>query len=152
MDQLTVRPCAAIELEQAPALAALLDEYAAESIKADVGPHCPQFDAYRKLEDLGLMRFAGAWIGAQLVGFVVVGAVNVPHYAGVIATTESIFVSSEHRKTGAGKLLMDQAEDIALDMGAVGLFVSAPSGGRLSIVLPRTGYQRTNEVFFKRLA
>jgi GNAT superfamily N-acetyltransferase len=152
MDHLTVRRCTVADLEQAPEFAALGAEYAAESVRADLGSCAPQMEAYKRLEDLGVMHFAGAWLDGALVGLVSVGATHVPHYAGVIATTESYFVRPHARKTGAGKMLLDLAEDIAMERGAVGLFVSAPTGGRLAVVLPRTGYQRTNEVFFKRLA
>lgn len=152
MDQLTVRACQAIELEQSPALPTLVEEYAGESTRASLGDYQPQFEMYRRLEEMGVMRFAGAWLGSDLVGFVTVGAARVPHYGGVTATTESLFVASHARKTGAGKLLLEKAEEMAVELGAVGLFVSAPSGGRLSAVLPRIGYQRSNEVFFKGLA
>lgn len=152
MNPVTVRRCTVSELEQAPEFWALGQEYAVESVRADIGACIPQMDAYKRLEAMGLMHFAGAWLDSELVGLVSVGATQVPHYAGVIATTESYFVRPHARKTGAGKLLLDLAEKIAIESGAVGLFVSAPTGGRLSVVLPRTGYQRTNEVFFKRLA
>lgn len=152
MDQLTVRRCTVAELEHAQGFSVLGEEYAAESSRADLGTCHPQVGAYKQLESIGLMHFAGAWIGEELVGLVSVGVTTVPHYVGPIATTESYFVRQHARKSGAGKLLLDIAEDIALERGAVGLFVSAPTDSRLSVVLPRTGYQRTNEVFFKRLA
>jgi GNAT superfamily N-acetyltransferase len=152
MNPVTVRRCTVAELEQAPEFGALGEEYAAESVRADIGSCIPQMDAYKRLESMGLMHFAGAWVDGELVGLVSVGATKVPHNTGVVATTESYFVRPHARKTGAGKLLRDLAEEIAIERGAVGLFVSAPAGGRLSVVLPRSGYQRTNEVFFKRLA
>lgn len=152
MTPVTVRRCTVAELEQAPEFGALWEEYAAESVRADIGSCIPQMDAYKRLEAMGLMHFAGAWMDGELVGLVSVGATKVPHNTGVVATTESYFVRPHARKTGAGKLLLDLAEEIAIERGSVGLFVSAPTGGRLSVVLPRTGYQRTNEVFFKRLA
>jgi hypothetical protein len=40
-------------------------------------------------------------------------------------------------------------EFIARDMGAIGILVSAPMGGRLNELMPNIGYSHTNEVFFK---
>lgn len=152
MSSVTVRPCLVEELEQAPELGALLDEYAAESMRANIGPANPQFEQYRKFEELGLMRFAGAWVDGALVGFIAVCTTTPPHYGARVSVTESYFVAHEARKTGAGMMLREQAEDIALEMGSVGLFISAPADGRLSVVLPRSGYEKTNEVFYRRLA
>jgi GNAT superfamily N-acetyltransferase len=152
MDQLTVRRCTVADLAQSPEFGALAAEYEAEGKRADIGPCRLQMDVYSKLELAGIMKFAGAWASGELVGLVSVGGAKVPHYDKPIATTESYFVRPHARKSGAGKLLLDQAEDMALEFGASGLFVSAPTGGRLAVVLPRTGYQQTNEVFFKRLA
>ena len=152
MDQLTVRRCTVADLAQSPEFGALAAEYEAEGKRADIGPCRLQMDMYSGLESAGIMKFAGAWLDGELVGLVSVGGATVPHYDKPIATTESYFVRPHARRTGAGKLLLDQAEGMAVEFGAFGLFVSAPSGGRLAIVLPRTGYGRTNEVFFKRLA
>lgn len=152
MHQLTVRQCRAIDLEQAPTLPALVAEYAAESTRTDLGDYNPQFQMYRKIEELGLMRFAGAWIGESLVGFAVVCVTIVPHYGKLIATTESLFVTAEARRAGAGRALMKEAENIAKEMGADGLFVSAPANGRLAAILPRSGFTHTNQVFYKGFA
>jgi len=152
MDQLTVRRCTVADLAQSPEFGALADEYESEGKRADIGPCRLQMDMYSGLEAAGIMKFAGAWADGELIGLVSVGGAKVPHYDNPIATTESYFVRPHARHTGAGKLLLNQAEDMAMEFGAFGLFVSAPMGGRLSVVLPRTGYQQTNEVFFKRLA
>lgn len=152
MQSVIVRQCSAIELEQAPELPALVAEYATESTRATLGPYNPQFEVYRKLEELGMVRFAGAWRGGELVGFAVVGGAVVPHYGVHIASTESLFLTASARSTGAGKALLKLCEQLARDMGACGFFVSAPAGGRLSAILPRSGFTLTNQVFFKGLA
>ena len=47
--------------------------------------------------------------------------------------------------------VLREAEAMATRLGVVGLFVSAPMGGRLSHVLPGIGYRQTNQVFFRGL-
>ena len=69
-----------------------------------------------------------------------------------MATTESIFVAHEFRRTGAGVKLIREMERLAGDMGALGVLVSAPAGKRLADVMPGLKYRQTNQVFFKGLA
>lgn len=151
MDQLTVRPCTAAELEQAPAFGALMAEYLAEAGRAITADPAPQIAMYKAQEAAGTMRFAGAWAGGDLVGMMVVALSVVPHFGMTVATTETLFVSAKARKTGAGKALLSLADDMAREYGAVGVLVSAPVGGVLSKVLPRSGFKHTNELFFKAL-
>lgn len=149
MDQLTVRRCTVADLAQSPEFGALADEYAAESGRAITQGHNPQIEFYRQAEDAGSMLFAGAWLGTELVGILVLFLSKPPHFGVTIATTESMFVASHARNAGAGKALMCVAEKMAKEAGAVGLVVSAPVGGRLSRILPRSGFRHTNELFFK---
>ena len=151
MDQLTVRPCTVADLAESPEFGALADEYAAESGRAITEGHNPQIEFYRQAEAAGNMLFAGAWLGDELVGILVLHISVVPHFGKTIASTESLFVASHARESGAGSALLEQAEGIARDAGAVGLVVSAPVGGRLSRILPRSGFRHTNELFFKGL-
>ena len=151
MNPVTVRRCTVAELEQAPEFGALGEEYAAESGRAIRGVSDPQIDFYRRAEAAGTMLFHGAWIGEELVGFLVLHLSVVPHLGVTIATTETLFVASHARSSGAGRLLLDFAEDAAKDCGAAGLVVSAPVGGRLEVILPRRGFKLTNQLFFKGL-
>lgn len=152
MESVSIRQCCASDLEQAPEFGALVDEYALEAARADLGGIRVQVGQYKQLEAIGMMRFVAAWRGAELVGFATVMVAIVPHYGKPVATTETLFVSSGARAGGAGLAMLKEVELIAKDMGAEGVFVSAPAGGVLSKVLPRTGFRHTNEVFFKGLA
>jgi N-acetylglutamate synthase-like GNAT family acetyltransferase len=152
MEPVTVRQCCAYELEQAPEFGALVDEYALEACRADLGAIGVQVDQYKLLESHGLMRFLSAWRGQELVGFATVVATIAPHYGKKVATTETLFLSESARDGGAGLDLLKLAEQTASEMGAVGFFVSAPVGGALSKILPRVGFKHTNEVFFKAAA
>lgn len=146
-----VRAISVDEAFDSPVFAALVEEYRAE---AQRNPHMlgaqPDREAYARLVNAGLMHPLGVFIGEELVGIATVLVSSVPHYAGrMIATTETIFVAAEHRAGGAGMKLLRAAEEVAVMMGAAGLYVTAPAGGRLERVLPRAGYTPTNQVFYR---
>ena len=147
-----VRRIAFDEIEAFPNFAGMVERYADESAIPGMPRPNRQKEMYRQLEQAGLFHLVGAFVGGELVGFVSLLASVLPHYGVMVASTESIFVEPEHRKSGAGKMLMREAERLATSIGAVGLLVSAPSGGRLAAILPRSGYQESNRVFFRRLA
>lgn len=85
----------------------------------------------------------------MLIGFIVLLTPVLPHYGAAIAVAESLFVGGAHRKTGAGMLLIRRAERRAREARSPGMLFSAPSGGRLSVLLPRIGYRETNRVYLK---
>jgi len=60
---------------------------------------------------------------------------------------ESFYVAKASQKTGAGMRLLRAAEKKARELGAPGLLVSTPFGGRLFVVLPRLNYAETNRIF-----
>lgn len=151
MAVLTITKNTIAELEAAPQLTALLDEYAAECA-IDGLPHPKaKMEMYRELERLGALYTIGAWLGDELIGFVTILAPTLPHYGVCVAANESFFVAAAHRSTGAGDKLLDAAEARALDVGSPGLLATGPEGGVLVKVLPRRGYKKTGAVFFKRL-
>lgn len=144
-----IRPCMISEIEQAANFAALLAEYAAESSIAGLPHPSAQMPMYHTLEAAGALVCFGAFQDGELLGFVLVLTHIMPHYGVGISTTESYFVASAHRKTGAGILLRHAAERHAQQRGSAGILISAPHGGRLAEVLTHSGYRQTNDVFFK---
>lgn len=149
MPAVTIRPCSVADLCDAPNIGALLAEYGAECSIPGLGQVSPQFETYRIMEHVGLAQMFGAWHGADLIGFLIVIQNELPHYGQAVAVSESYFVASDHRKSGAGLALLKAASDHARETGAKGLFVSAPIGGKLAEVLPGLGFTETNRVFFK---
>lgn len=144
-----IHPCRIDDIQLAGALVA---EYAAECRIAGIGEPSGQWDAYRLMEASGLLQSIGAFVAGELVGFVNVLVSVLPHYGKPVGVTESLFVASGHRASGAGLALLAAAEDYALERGAVGILVSAPHGGQLERVLDaRPSYRRTNAVFFRGL-
>lgn len=140
------------EIEASPDLSALLAEYAAESANHEIGPASPQLETYRAMEASGMFHSLAAWHGGQLVGFLFLLVPTLPHFGLVVGVTESYFVASAHRKSGAGDQLRHEAEQLAASLGAVGLMISAPVDGKLAAVLgAHKAYNETGRVFFRRL-
>lgn len=153
MEPITVRQSSVDEIEHAPNIDALLAEYAQESSIDGLGQASAQFEQYRNLESLGVLHVIGAFIGDRLAGFINLIASPLPHYGRLVASTESFFVSQADRKRGAGLMLLAEAERMASSLGAAGLFVSAPVGGKLDMVMGgMPGYRQTNRVHFRALA
>lgn len=149
MDPITIKRCTVDEIACAPNLPDLLAEYAAESALDDLGSANPQFETYRMMQEVGVAHVLGAFQGETLIGFLVLLVSVVPHFGRPIASTESYFVAQVVRKSGAGLKLLHEAEKIARESGAVGLFVSAPTDSRLAQVLPGVGYRETNRLYYR---
>lgn len=151
MESITIKPCAVEDVQNAPNVADLLAEYANESALDALGGANPQWETYRQMQAMGVAHVLGAYQGDTLVGFLVLLVSVVPHFGKPIASTESYFVAQVVRKAGAGLKLLHEAEKLARESGAVGLFVSAPTDSRLSHVLPGVGYHETNRLYFRGL-
>ncbi|NYT44593.1 GNAT family N-acetyltransferase [Alcaligenaceae bacterium] len=152
MDPTTFRTCTVADMEGAPNLAELFAEYAQESALEDLGEPIVQVETYRQMEAAGVLHMIGAFQGPHLVGFLVLIVSVVPHFGRLIASTESLFISKPARRGGAGMRLLQLAEEVATECGAVGLFVSAPVGSRLEGVMGgKKAYRNTNSLFFRSL-
>lgn len=149
-----VRQISVAEAFANQAFPALCREYAAEAAIAGLPVPREKLSAYQALEASGSDVFClyGAFLGDELIGFVVLLTPVLPHYGAAIAVAESLFVGGAHRKTGAGMLLIRRAEKRVREVRSPGMLFSAPSGGRLSVLLPRIGYRETNRVFLKEFA
>lgn len=146
----TIIPCQVLDLANSREFAELHAEYAAESSIPELGTAAMQVETYRALEQSGTLRIIGAFYGEAIVGFLTMLVAVLPHYGAKVASTESFFVAHAARKTGAGLKLLQEAERIAREDGAIGFFVSAPNGGRLAEVLDaHKAYRETNRVFFR---
>lgn len=149
----TIRAITIDEAFDSPVFAALCDEYRDESLRnPDMIGALPDREGYARMVGAGLMHPLGVFVGDELVGLCAVLISPVLHFGGkVIASTETLFVAEAHRSGGAGMKLLRAAEEIAINAGAGGLYVTAPTGGRLERLLPHVGYHETNRVFFRGL-
>lgn len=150
----TIRTITVAEAFDSPVFVALCDEYQAEALRnPDMMGALPDREGYARMVDAGLLHPLGVFVGEELVGLCAVLVTPVLHFGGkLIASTETLFVAEAHRAGGAGLRLLHAAEDVAARAGASGLYVTAPTGGRLERLLPRVGYHDTNRVFFRGFA
>lgn len=148
----TIRKISFDEITAYPEFTKLAQDYADESKIEEMPTHNLNYDAYRKLEQIGMYHCYGAFVDDNLVGLVTVLVTTVPHYSVLIASTESLFVDDKHRRGGTGLKLLKAAEECAKENGAINLFVSAPMGGRLVQVMPRIGYRECQRIFCRRLS
>lgn len=146
-----VRKVHSSELIGNPQFDLLVSQYDDECSMKEMPPINWHKDMYVAMETAGVLHSFAAYDEEKIIGFAVVLATVVPHYSALVATMESIFVGAEHRSTGAGLKLIRMVEGFAKEIGAVGLFLSAPHGSDLAKVTPRIGYTKTNEIFFKGL-
>ena len=152
MEQLDIRQITIDDLRFAPGVDALLREYSQECGIAGLPKPKAEWLTYARLEYHGALHVVGAYLDGSLVGFCHVLVSLNPHYSALLAVTESLFVAAAHRGTGAGLALLREAEAIARQRGAVGLLVSAPTGGTLAAVLEHSkGFRETNRAFFRGL-
>jgi GNAT superfamily N-acetyltransferase len=149
---ITVRQCRADDILLSPQFDALVAEYAAECLTDGVEHKAVNADLYRRYESLGMLTpfIAIDTNAGEMVGFISLMSHMMPHHSTVLATVESFFVASHARKGGAGVKLLRAAEKHAKELGASGLFVSAPVGSRLETMMPGVGYRATNTTFFKK--
>lgn len=147
----SVRKVTFAELTSEANFPALLQEYKEESAVNGLPPPDDKLRQYRLIEMSGMLHIYGAFLGADLIGFMAFLLPVMPHYGVTIAVSESLFVAQKFRKGGAGIKLLRTAEKHATEAGSPALMVSAPTGGRLAYVLPRLGYRETNRVFLKEM-
>lgn len=148
---IAILPCSVDDIEAAPNLAALNAEFAAESQRVPELVGVMNFATYRALETAGLLTVIGAFAGTVLVGFFFLIVNESPHYTDKIGAAELFFVSEAYRKGGAGARLLQAAEVVAKDQGAVCMVIAAPTGGSLETVAPHWGYAPIDTVLAKAL-
>lgn len=139
-------------LSGSPGFVGLLQDYAKESSIDGMPEYRPHYDMYRAMESSGFFHMFGAFDGEELIGFLTMLTTTLPHYSVNAGTVESFYVAESKRNTGAGMALLKAAEEFAKVAGCVALLVSAPCNSRLSQIMPRVGYRRANEIFFRSIA
>lgn len=148
---ITINQVTAAEFEREPNLAELFAEYAAESQSDGMPEINVDMDMFKAMEAAGILTtFAAYTEDDTMIGFVAVLTSRFAHYSLAFSTTHSFFVTASHRKTGAGVKLLRAAENHALAVGAKGLFISAPAGGKLDSLLSKSkAYNHSNTVYHR---
>lgn len=147
MESTVIRLSKVADILAAPGFDALVAEYIEECATYGVTP-TPQWNHYHALEAAGVLHVIGAFKGERLVGFLALLVNRVPHYPAPIGVSESFFVSKD--APGAGLKLRREAENIARSLGAQGMCISVPIGGRAErFMVASRGYASIHRVFFK---
>jgi GNAT superfamily N-acetyltransferase len=134
-----------------PDVLTLIAEYEAEAKSPELPDAQPQWEQYAALEQAGALDIIAAYENGRLIGFVAILRASLPHYGGAVSIIESIFVTANRRRTGAGRALIRAAEATAAHYGT-SLLVTAQAGSALEVVLPRLGYRHSNTVFVRGVA
>jgi len=138
----------------APNAQQLIDEYAAECSNRLIGPIAQQPEIYAQLEASGIIAFLGVYeADDELIGFGSFVTAVLPHNGRKIASSESIFVTRDHRSIGTARGLMNALEDLATESGCVAFFYMAPDESQFAKLLAAShSYTRTNVVYCRSLA
>lgn len=139
------------DLADNPIFLGMTREYESESSIDGMGPCNWNRAQYELLEANGALFTLGAYQDDELIGFAIFLVTVIPHYGAPAATTESVYIEPANRKGRTGIKLIQEMEAWAKELGAVGIFLSSPVGGRLAGLAPWLGYRHTNQVFFKGL-
>ena len=148
---ISIRHCQIADLINAPNFKDILNAYEDECAIPEFRNANPKMDVYYAAETLGKLLVIGAFCGDELAGILIIVVTEFPHFNCLTATTESFFVDPAHRKNGTGRKMLSLAEELAAQMGAKGLFMSAVADGRLEKAAPLMGFRKTNTQFFKVL-
>jgi hypothetical protein len=92
------------------------------------------------------------YVGDELAGFATALTYIVPHYGKRIATVESLFVGSAHRRGSTGLRLMDAIEEYGRRQSCLVVLYSAPAGSYFEQLLGKLrGCRHSNTVFLRTL-
>ena len=146
-------PCSFDDIALSPNFAQALQDYATECQLPEMTA-IANLDFYKQRIADGLLHPLCIKDGDLLAGFAILIVSEMPHYNNlVLATLESFFVLPEYRCLGVGEWLLREVEAKAKELGASGLFLSAPAGGRLDQYLSKLKrYRETNRVYFSKLS
>ena len=138
-----------VEILCAPNAQQLIDEYAAE---CSIPGADPQAERYAALEQSGALQCFAAYTDDELIGFASVLSAVMLHNGRRMGTLESIFVSQNHRSSGAGNALLTAAEQYAAEVECVGLSYIPRIGSTMEkILLRRSDCLPTHTVYTRWL-
>ena len=147
--EVKILPVSFVAILDAPNSGAIISAYAEECL---VPGATPQRAIYSAMERAGALHCFAAYSEDTLIGFASVLTARMPHTGDLVATLESLFVEPLHRDTGAANMLLDAAEQYALDTGCSDLTYAARVGSRLDKVLSRrAGCKLTHAQYTRRL-
>lgn len=128
---LRVERCTVADLEAHPNFHALISDYADECATEGLPRPRGDLDLYKTIEKAGFAQAVKVTYDDQLIGFAVVISTINPHRGITLSVTETLFISKESRKRGAGLRLIGECRRVARDVGAPKLLLTAHEGSYL---------------------
>lgn len=142
-----VRACRAAEIFDDRASTPMIAEYAAECSFPGAEP---QYQLYAAMEEMGSLHCFAAYVGEELAGFTSLLTAFMPHNGRLQGVIESIYVSPEHRNTGAGNELLTAAEAAAKELGCALITYLPRKGSAFEVVLSRRAGCKATHTQFTR--
>lgn len=147
-----IREISFTEFSNSSSYSGLIDGYESECTYEGFPPANLNKDLYKKLNDMGILKVFGAYLGDLLVGYCCLLISPNLHFSAPIGTVESFFVFKEHRNTGAGLKLLKAVEHVSKNNGAISLSLSTKKNSLLEKVMEgMKDYHQSNVVYMKRL-
>jgi len=126
----------------------LVEQYGEEC--SSLGSPNPDPLLYAILEKSGGFQAFGVYDGGRLIGFGSVLVYVLPHFGRKIASSESVFISKENRKSWLGIDLLDEMKDYAKERECEKFLWSAPVGSHFDQLLSVL-YPHINNVYMMDL-
>ena len=110
----------------------------------------PDYDMYKKLCALELMRIITARADGQLVGYCIVTVKHHLHYKdSLTAVNDIFFIDPAHREGSTGIKLFKSVEAILKGYGVQRLVMNTKTHRDVGVLFERMGYKETERVFTK---
>jgi GNAT superfamily N-acetyltransferase len=153
MSEITIQLCTVTDIFSASTIDTLVAAYSQESAIQGMPAPRPNIDLYLAMESAGLLTFFGAYTDDDvLVGVLALTVSPVPQYGVDMGSIILFYVDEKHRKHGTGTRLVEHAERVAREKGALVLLMGAPTQGRLAKAAPMMGFKASHISFSKVLS
>lgn len=147
---ISIRRITCREAWENPSWSKIVKEYGEDVKYPDLEPD-PDYESYLWLEIKGTLHSVGAFDGDRLVGFVNYVTTKIPHFKGkTLASSESLWVDLDYRKTGVGRELIEAAERFAKEDGCYGIYWGVKKGTRAEKLFEKIATPM-NVLFWKKL-
>jgi len=122
------------------------------ALYTDVIDLCPDYDKYKQLEEMGMVKIVTARKEEELVGYVVLFVQPHLHYLQDIwCSMDIIYLAPYLRKTGIGAELVKASEEVAKGCGASVLQFSTKVKQPFDTLMKWTGFDLVERVYSKCL-
>ncbi len=112
----------------------------------------PNWKRYYALEEQDMVSVIAAWLGDEMVGYSVNLTFHHMHYADLkVMQNDVLFVTKDHRHTGAGLKLIEATEEMGRAMECGMVLFHSKLDTSLGLILEARGYQVQDVIQSKAL-